>query len=145
MHQLKPKDWRSVLEINNLSRQAQSPISSDFWSLKNLWQSLMKGQIFSNSKDFIWSIVVLRNTKVSLELDFVKTHQAHQRKGLMSSNFKYLKDISHNQNLPIWLEVSEKNKMAHSFYQKQGFKFQYLRKNYYKNGENARIYNYFCE
>ncbi len=70
-------------------------------------------------------------------LNFV-VDETYQRQGIGQLLFnkveENIKDIT-----KMTLEVRESNIKAINFYNKNGFKEIFIRKNYYKNGENAKV------
>jgi len=88
------------------------------------------------------AFVAHRVASHAIEVDYVATHSQHHQQGYMSIIFKYLKDLSLGSSAPIWLEVSENNRPAVRFYKKMGFIQMGVRKNYYKNGQEALIYSF---
>lgn len=67
----------------------------------------------------------------------------YQRLGVGSKLLKRSIDLLAEKNVnEIFLEVSEENSKAISFYEKFGFSRIAIRKNYYSNGTNAIIMKY---
>ena len=141
MVKLKLNNWPQILVFSD---ENQHKISAGLcWGRKKLWDSLVLGQIYSNSHSKVRSIIIYRETPDSFEVDFLMTASNYLGKGIMSSNFNYLKSLSKSSLKPVWLEVNENNLRAIKLYLSKGFKFERIRRNYYKNGENARVYSYF--
>ncbi len=137
---LKPKDWARVVQICNVEAVLSR---SEVWPLKQLWSSLLRGELFSDTSRKVQSVLSLRETPDTYEIDYLITDRLARGEGVMTGNFKHLKEKAHSLSKSIWLEVSEINVSACAFYEKNGFRLQRVRKNYYKNSENARIYSYF--
>lgn len=76
----------------------------------------------------------------------IATKKGHEKKGYGTQLLTFLSDnAKQNGYNSIWLEVRESNQKAIDFYQNFGFKFDYLRKKYYSDGENALILSYFIK
>lgn len=108
--------------------------------------SLSQLNSFFNSGDY--KIIVARSDKVlcayliihiSDKIDIEKIYvDPNYRKQNIGT--KLLNEIDKlNLNRKIILEVNENNTTAINFYKKNGFKQISIRKNYYKNGDNAII------
>jgi ribosomal protein S18 acetylase RimI-like enzyme len=82
--------------------------------------------------DEVVSLVVYRKLNEALiEIDFIATRTGYQRSGAASELLEVF------QGVEVWLELSEKNFKALSFYKKEGFLITSERKGYYSNGDSA--------
>ena len=71
------------------------------------------------------------------------TKQEYKKMGYAQELISFVKNFSkQNQICKIWLEVRESNLPAINLYEKLGFKTDYIRKNYYSDGENACIMSF---
>jgi len=102
--------------------------------LKSLSESSLKDfPVSKDSKNLclvkncqIVSVILYRDIEPGLvEVDFIATHKDYERQGLAS---RLLSSLKHEK---IWLEVSENNKKAESFYSKLDFKVVGRRSRYY--------------
>ncbi len=67
-----------------------------------------------------------------LEIDYIIVNEDYRRLGIASKLLKYMED-ENKDALNITLEVRESNIQAISFYKKNGFVIEAVRKNYYKD------------
>ena len=65
-----------------------------------------------------------------LEIDYIIVNEDYRRLGIASKLLKYMED-ENKDALNITLEVRESNIQAISFYKKNGFVIEAVRKNYY--------------
>lgn len=66
---------------------------------------------------------------------------AYRRRGVASKLLMYLNEYaSETKKKKIWLEVNEHNFSAIALYEKAGFEFVSLRRNYYGKNLNAAVY-----
>lgn len=72
----------------------------------------------------------------SINLLLIATKEEFKRSGIA----KKLIENLYIYKKPVWLEVRETNVVAQKFYKSCGFNFKHVRNKYYKNGENAFIY-----
>lgn len=68
----------------------------------------------------------------AVDILYIATHPSRRNKGYASHLMNHLT----HKNLPIILDVCEKNEIAIKFYQKFGFQPLYTRKNYYIHNRN---------
>ncbi len=69
---------------------------------------------------------------------FIK--EEFRKNGYGTSFLEYIIEYATNKNVEIFsLEVRESNKTAIALYEKFGFKYSHLRKNYYSDGEHACV------
>ncbi|MGI8668384.1 MAG: GNAT family N-acetyltransferase [Aridibacter sp.] len=78
----------------------------------------------------------------SSEILNIAVRQSFQCKGIGQMIFdEVLRELERKNILEIWLEVRKSNTNAVNFYQKNNFKMQFERKNYYANPtENACVF-----
>lgn len=107
-----------------------------------------KSEMFvdTNEKEII-AFIVFMQTEGEAGLEFNITNLAveerFKRKGYASVLLNFVKAFSAQNDIKkIWLEVKEGNLPAISLYKKLGFKTDYIRKNYYSNGENACVMSF---
>ncbi len=72
-----------------------------------------------------------------LEIDYIIVDKSYRRLGIASKLLKYMEDENKGA-LNITLEVRESNDLAISFYKKNGFVIEAVRKKYYKD-ENGLL------
>ena len=72
-----------------------------------------------------------------LEIDYIIVDKSYRRLGIASKLLKYMEDENKGA-LNITLEVRESNALAISFYKKNGFVIEAVRKKYYKD-ENGLL------
>ncbi len=77
------------------------------------------------------------------EIQNIAVRKNFQRKGIAQKIFdKILNELRDKKISEVWLEVRESNEKAINFYEKNGFRQQSVRKNYYQNPlENACNYS----
>lgn len=70
----------------------------------------------------------------------IATKKSFENKGIATKLVMFLEDYAKKQGVfQLWLEVRENNLNAITFYKNFGFKLDYVRKNYYANGDNALV------
>lgn len=70
----------------------------------------------------------------------IATKKGFENKGIATKLLSFLEDYARNLGVfQLWLEVREHNQNAITFYKNMGFKLDYVRKNYYANGDNALV------
>ena len=85
--------------------------------------------------------LIAQNLVDSINILLIATKNEFQKLGIASELILELEKISKEQNInKIWLEVKETNTSAVKFYENQNFKYLTKRKRYYKEGEDALIY-----
>lgn len=80
----------------------------------------------------------------SSEILNIAVRESFRQKGIGQMIFdEVLQELKRINVKEIWLEVRESNAKAIAFYQKNGFEFQFERKNYYQNpSENALVFRF---
>ena len=70
----------------------------------------------------------------------IATKKGYENKGIGTEVFAFLIKFAKNLGAKgLWLEVRENNHNAIKFYTNLGFAIDYVRKNYYANGDNALV------
>ena len=90
-----------------------------------------------NSKDFIGQICIWIDENKAQINNLYNTHKYQNQKlgkQFLDYIFRYFKSININE---VTLEVRKSNTVAINLYKQYNFKQIALRKNYYKNGEDA--------
>lgn len=119
----------------------------DFWNYNVFRQELEN----TNSEYFI----ALKDNKIvgfagiwtavdDIHITNIVTKKDLRNQGIGTQLLKHLLLVAQKKNLPsLTLEVNEKNVYAIKLYEKYHFKKIGLRKNYYKQNENAIIMTYY--
>ncbi|MCI5797748.1 MAG: ribosomal protein S18-alanine N-acetyltransferase [Firmicutes bacterium] len=113
------------------------------WSKKQLEESLKTGNIFlaAEQGNEIVAFLLAEDLIDSFNLLLIATKNEFKNKNIATKLMQKLEEIAKNKKIEkIWLEVRENNIPAINLYKKNDFKNIYLRRNYYKNGENALIF-----
>lgn len=113
------------------------------WSKKQLEESLKNGNIFfaAEQGNEIVAFLLAEDLIDSFNLLLIATKNEFKNKNIATKLMQKLEEIAKNKKIEkIWLEVRENNIPAINLYKKNDFKNIYLRRNYYKNGENALIF-----
>lgn len=113
------------------------------WSKKQLEESLKNGNIFLTAEqgNEIVAFLLAEDLIDSFNLLLIATKNEFKNKNIATKLMQKLEEIAKNKKIEkIWLEVRENNIPAINLYKKNDFKNIYLRRNYYKNGENALIF-----
>jgi len=125
-----------------------SHLSQLGWTINEIENHLKKNNNYTLgffSRNILNAILISQTNKIlesyELELMLIYVEKNLRRKKIASKLFKF---IEADKNLSkVYLEVSDKNKEAINFYEKNNFVFLNFRHNYYKyNNEtfNARCY-----
>lgn len=70
----------------------------------------------------------------------IATKKGFENRGIATKLLSFLEEYAKKQGIfQLWLEVREHNQNAITFYKNSGFKLDYVRKNYYANGDNALV------
>jgi len=118
--------------------QAELKLFKSPWSLKNFEDEFdqpegsLKKAVF---KSRICGFAVSRIILDELHILKICTFKEYERKNIGSSLLNFI--INESKAKICFLEVSEKNYKALSFYKKNGFKITGKRKNYYGEGFHA--------
>jgi ribosomal-protein-alanine N-acetyltransferase len=133
--------------------QIQAETGLSFWSKKDYINELVKDdsifKIAQNADKKIIGFALVRlligdSTSLfdSSEILNIAVRKSFQKQGFGQIIFGEIVGELRRKNIKeIWLEVRASNAKAIAFYQKNGFEFQFERKNYYQNPpENALVY-----
>ncbi|NLO23711.1 MAG: ribosomal protein S18-alanine N-acetyltransferase [Fibrobacter sp.] len=126
-------DIEAIFEI-------QEELKFQTWSLSQLESSIKSGLGFLIEKESVLAYAFLMPIQDEAELLSIAVKKDYQKQGIASLLWK--KTLEYLENLKIqkvYLEVRASNKIAQSFYKKNGFLEIYERKNYYSNQENAIV------
>ena len=70
----------------------------------------------------------------------IATKKGFENRGIGTKLLSFLEQYAKTGGIfHLWLEVRENNQNAITFYKNMGFKLDYVRKNYYANGDNALV------
>lgn len=73
----------------------------------------------------------------------IATKRGFENRGIATKLFAFLKEYAVKNSIKsLWLEVRESNENAKKFYQNFGFQVDYIRKQYYSNGESALVLSF---
>ncbi len=125
-----------LIEIYKISVEQ---FKDESWSINQFNESLNSPNSFYlalEEKNKILSFLLYQDTLDSINILLIATKEEAKRKGYAKNLIEYLENFT---NKKIWLEVKETNQIAIKFYENCGFKPIYVRKKYYKTGENAII------
>ena len=133
--EINPKDSKSCYEL-------------DLKSIKHWNQNQWKNEL---EKDYVTALGIYLNKLIlgvcvfqklydEAEIRYLSIHPSYKRKGLGKKLiYKILKDCKNDNIKIIFLEVSQKNYQALSFYDDFGFETINIRKKYYKDGSDALL------
>src|SRR5690554_226570 len=126
-------DIEAIFEI-------QEELKFQTWSLSQLESSIKSGLGFLIEKESVLAYAFVMPIQDEAELLSIAVKKDYQKQGIASLLWK--KTLEYLENLKIqkvYLEVRASNKIAQSFYKKNGFLEIYERNNYYSNQENAIV------
>jgi len=111
---------------------------------KNQWEKELAkeyitaiGIFFNNS---LVGVCVIHKIYDEAEIRYLSIHPSYKRTGLGKRLiYQTLKECKKENIKRIFLEVSQKNQPALSFYDNLGFKTISIRKKYYKDGSDALL------
>ena len=91
-------------------------------------------------KNLLVGVCVIHKIYDEAEIRYLSIHPSYKRTGLGKKLiYQTLKECKKENIKRIFLEVSQKNQPALSFYDNLGFKTISIRKKYYKDGSDALI------
>ena len=128
---------KNINEIYNISCEQ---FKEETWNQNQLAESFKSTStkfLALKIKNEIISFLVYQDLIDSINILLIATKEKYKNHGYAKKLINFLKKV---ENRKIWLEVKETNYVAISFYTKCGFQPIYTRKKYYKNGENAIIF-----
>ncbi len=113
------------------------------WTYDNFVNGLKSNNIFLKavSEEKIVGFLIADDLIDSYNLLLIAVREEFKNQNIATKLIKKLENIAKNKNIEkIWLEVKENNFPAINLYKKNDFTNIYLRRNYYKSGENALIF-----
>lgn len=113
------------------------------WTYDNFVSGLKSNNIFLKavSEEKIVGFLIADDLIDSYNLLLIAVREEFKNQNIATKLIKKLENIAKNKNIEkIWLEVKENNFPAINLYKKNDFTNIYLRRNYYKSGENALIF-----
>ena len=97
--------------------------------------------MFAKEKGEAVAFLLAEDLIDSVNLLLIATDEKYRNKKIATKLILELEKITKNKKInKIWLEVKENNYSAINFYKKNNFENIYLRRNYYKNGISALIF-----
>ena len=136
----------NIKEIS--SKDSKSCYELDLKSIKHWNQDQWKNEL---EKDYVTAIGIYLNNSIlgvcvfykifdEVEIRYISVNPSYQRRGLGKKLIhNILKECKNKKIRRIFLEVSQKNKQALSFYDYFGFETIGIRKKYYKDGSDALV------
>lgn len=131
--------------LKNVIEISKSQFNSESWTDEQF------EELLSNSNYSIYTLVC-NNTLLSycivlesvddLNIVSIATDKKHLNKGYATQLVEYVIKLGDDSNKTISLEVKSKNTNAVNLYKKLNFKQVYIRKKYYKDGDDALIMFY---
>ena len=131
---VREEDIQQICEISNCYFD---------WTYNSFISGLKSNNIFLKAvyDNEIVGFLIADDLIDSYNLLLIAVKDEYKNQNIATKLIKKLENIAKNKNIEkIWLEVKENNLPAINLYIKNDFKNIYLRRNYYKNGENALIY-----
>ena len=134
-----------IRNANNADIEKVFEISKCYfdWSLEQLSNSLKENNIFiiATIQEEVVGFLIAEYLVDSYNLLLIATKEEFKNQNIATKLMQKLEEISKNKNIEkIWLEVRENNIPAINLYKKNDFSSIFLRRNYYKNGDNAIIF-----
>tara|TARA_B100000212_G_scaffold305888_1_gene254142 strand:- start:26 stop:460 length:435 start_codon:yes stop_codon:yes gene_type:complete len=117
--------------------------SIKYWN-KNQWKKELEKKYITAIGIFLENLIVgvcvIHKIYDEAEIRYLSIHPSYKRTGLGKKLiYQTLKECKKENIKRIFLEVSQKNQPALSFYDNLGFKTISIRKKYYKDGSDALI------
>lgn len=133
-----------IVKLNNSNVQEIHALfveqfKNETWTQQQILDSLnSKATEFYGIFDYDQLICVISFLKTIDDLNIldIATKQTHKCMGYASALLNYVVSLK-TANQTVSLEVKSKNISAIKLYQKLGFKVVYVRKKYYKDGDDA--------
>lgn len=129
----------SILNVQEIYQLLKEQFKDECWSIKQIQDA------FNNKAVSFWAIKNDNNlvcvasiieTLDDINLLHIATKNEFKNKGYAKSLLKFLIDLK-KEDQTFSLEVKSKNIPAISLYKKLGFNTLNVRKNYYKDGDDA--------
>lgn len=135
---VKEENLKEILEISREVFEEES------WNERQFEEAFKTGRsIFLLAKEAGEAVAFLLAEDLidSVNLLLIATDEKYRNKKIATKLILELEKITKNKKInKIWLEVKENNYSAINFYKKNNFENIYLRRNYYKNGISALIF-----
>lgn len=135
---VKEENLKEILEISREVFEEES------WNERQFEESFKTGRsIFLLAKEAGETVAFLLAEDLidSVNLLLIATDEKYRNRKIATKLILELEKITKNKKInKIWLEVKENNYSAINFYKKNNFENIYLRRNYYKNGISALIF-----
>ena len=132
---LTAKHLAQVVEIEETCFNDAWPLSVFRDSILNppaAWVALKETQVVG--------YLITQTILDEIHLYNIAVREDFQRQGIANRLMAFLFQKAHTEDIHrILLEVRASNRAAIQFYQKSGFRELYLRKEYYDDGEDARV------
>ena len=128
---------KKTLENYFLQRNTQN-LSPFHWQSSEITESINSGKHQSLAlieENKLLAFVLFSESTDVCEILYLETHPQYLRQGWMG--ILWSEFIKEKHNKEIWLDVHEKNRAAHDFYQSCGFKIVGDRPNYYADHGRA--------
>ena len=132
------ENLRDILNISNEVFKEES------WNARQFENTIETGRsifLLAQEDGEALAFILAEDLIDSVNLLLIATREKHRNKKIATRLIFELENIVKNKKInKIWLEVKENNFSAINFYKKNNFKNIYLRRNYYKNGISAIIF-----
>jgi ribosomal-protein-alanine N-acetyltransferase len=152
MYKIEKIDFQDIPEICEISVEQ---FNKNSWNLNLFEDEINRTKIGNNENGKRFAYAIRQNGKIVSFIFFMltegmqgfdynitnlATRNEFKNKGFATALLNFTKNLANKNNIhKIWLEARENNLIAMSFYKNFGFGLDYVRKNYYSNGDNACI------
>jgi len=134
IRQFSEKDAEEVFSI--LKENFENPWSLNIIKEKNPFSIKIVAKVGEQIVGFLSGEIIIDEGNILM----IAVKKDFQRKKIGEKLLKEFLKVAREKDVKkVFLEVSEKNIPALNFYRKHGFKISYVRRKYYKNGENAIV------
>lgn len=131
----------NLKEILEISREV---FEEESWNERQFEEAFKTGRsifLLAKEKGKAVAFLLAEDLIDSVNLLLIATDEKYRNKKIATKLILELEKITKNKKInKIWLEVKENNYSAINFYKKNNFENIYLRRNYYKNGISALIF-----
>lgn len=135
---VKEENLKEILEISREVFEEES------WNERQFEEAFKTGRsifLLAKGKGKPVAFLLAEDLIDSVNLLLIATDEKYRNKKIATKLILELEKITKNKKInKIWLEVKENNYSAINFYKKNNFENIYLRRNYYKNGISALIF-----
>lgn len=135
---VKEENLKEILEISREVFEEES------WNERQFEEAFKTGRsifLLAKEKGEAVAFLLAEDLIDSVNLLLIATDEKYRNKKIATKLILELEKITKNKKInKIWLEVKENNYSAINFYKKNNFENIYLRRNYYKNGISALIF-----